>query len=204
MSERVGTGDAEAVIAEYDAERPARRLGGPVAYLAGAVAFGVSVYVLYAVFRPVPALQYRMAFLASVLPLTFLSYRSGITLPWFRKREAERERPSVADWAPAVLSVVVCAYPIFGIDAFIRRAGYPPAAGGGVLAAAGIGAILSPPTLGVPAARQRGRGARAAGGRGDRPSAAGQPLLLSSTPSAREGQRCAPSSAPAPSWRRWR
>ncbi|GLZ02786.1 hypothetical protein Acsp03_02530 [Actinomadura sp. NBRC 104412] len=45
MSERVGTGDAEAVIAEYDAERPARRLGGPVAYVAGAVAFGVAAAV---------------------------------------------------------------------------------------------------------------------------------------------------------------
>jgi TRAP transporter 4TM/12TM fusion protein len=33
----------------------------------------------------------------------------------------------------------------------LRRAGYPPAAGGGVLAAAGIGAILSPPTLGAAA-----------------------------------------------------
>ncbi len=33
----------------------------------------------------------------------------------------------------------------------LRRAGYPPDAGGGMLAAAGIGAILSPPTLGAAA-----------------------------------------------------
>ena len=33
----------------------------------------------------------------------------------------------------------------------LRRAGYPQAQGGGVLAAAGIGAILSPPTLGAAA-----------------------------------------------------
>ncbi|MGH8933586.1 MAG: TRAP transporter permease [Egibacteraceae bacterium] len=33
----------------------------------------------------------------------------------------------------------------------LRRSGYPPAEGGGVLAAAGIGAILSPPTLGAAA-----------------------------------------------------
>ena len=33
----------------------------------------------------------------------------------------------------------------------LRRAGYPPEQGGGVLAAAGIGAILSPPTLGAAA-----------------------------------------------------
>ena len=33
----------------------------------------------------------------------------------------------------------------------LRRAGYPPDPGGGVLSAAGIGAILSPPTLGAAA-----------------------------------------------------
>jgi len=33
----------------------------------------------------------------------------------------------------------------------LRRAGYPPNPGGGVLSAAGIGAILSPPTLGAAA-----------------------------------------------------
>lgn len=33
----------------------------------------------------------------------------------------------------------------------LRRAGYPPEVGGGILAAAGIGAILSPPTLGAAA-----------------------------------------------------
>ena len=33
----------------------------------------------------------------------------------------------------------------------LRRAGYPPEAGGGIIAAAGIGAILSPPTLGAAA-----------------------------------------------------
>ena len=33
----------------------------------------------------------------------------------------------------------------------LRRAGYPPETGGGILAAAGIGAILSPPTLGAAA-----------------------------------------------------
>jgi TRAP transporter 4TM/12TM fusion protein len=115
------------VIAEYDSERPARRLSGVMAYAVGAVAFGVSVYVLYAVFRPVPALQYRMAFLAAVLPLTFLAYRPGVRLPKVLRREkgAERDRPGVLDWVLAGASLVVCAYPVFGVDAFIRRAVTP-------------------------------------------------------------------------------
>ena len=33
----------------------------------------------------------------------------------------------------------------------LRRAGYPPEQAGGMLAAAGVGAILSPPTLGAAA-----------------------------------------------------
>ncbi|MEW2352351.1 TRAP transporter fused permease subunit [Spirillospora sp. NPDC029432] len=129
------------LIAEYDAERPARRLTGPVAYAAGAVAFGVSLYALYAVFRPQPALQYRMGFLAAVLPLTFLVYRPGLNLrarlrarrrpegapdgaapdETAPERVRERDDPGVADWILAAVSVVVCAYPLFGFDEFIRR-----------------------------------------------------------------------------------
>ncbi|XVQ07454.1 TRAP transporter permease [Spirillospora sp. CA-255316] len=152
--------DTEDLIAEYDAERPARRLTGPVAYATGAVAFGVSLYALYAVFRPLPALQYRMGFLAAVLPLTFLVYRPGLNLrprlqglgrrlkggrdeteadggtaPKGDQEEGEgdderksdresdrgRDNPGVADWILAAVSLVVCAYPLIGFDDFLRR-----------------------------------------------------------------------------------
>jgi TRAP transporter 4TM/12TM fusion protein len=70
------------------------------------VATGLSVYVLYSVFRPQPALQYRMTFLAVVLPLTFLAF------------------PGNRKWADRVLaaaSLVVSLYPLFVFDDFIRR-----------------------------------------------------------------------------------
>ncbi|MGH8883442.1 MAG: C4-dicarboxylate ABC transporter permease, partial [Stackebrandtia sp.] len=70
------TGRDAAEIAEaYDEERPARRLSGRVKTGVAIVAGAVSVYALYAVFQPVATLQYRMTFLAVVLPLVFLVYR---------------------------------------------------------------------------------------------------------------------------------
>ncbi|WP_204358521.1 TRAP transporter fused permease subunit [Streptosporangium sp. 'caverna'] len=129
------TRSTEELIAEYDAERPARRITGPLAHVIGAVALGVSLYALYAVFNPIPVLPYRMSFLAAVLPLTFLSYRPGMRLPrWvprparlgkteprLGKTERSKDAPGVADWILAGASVVVCAYPLLGFDDFIRR-----------------------------------------------------------------------------------
>ncbi|GGM90442.1 C4-dicarboxylate ABC transporter permease [Thermopolyspora flexuosa] len=128
---------AEELIAEFDEERPARRLGGPLARVIGAVALGVSVYVLYAVFVPVQVLPYRMSFLAAVLPLTFLCYRARVRP---RRRRPRRtggatagsaeaaaapakghDNPGIIDWILAGLSLVVCAYPLVGFDDFIRR-----------------------------------------------------------------------------------
>jgi TRAP transporter 4TM/12TM fusion protein len=80
------------------------------------VAVGLSVYVLYSVFRPQPALQYRMTFLAVVLPLTFLA------------RRREEGGPGAADWALAVASLVVTVYPLIVFDDFIRRTVTPTTA----------------------------------------------------------------------------
>jgi TRAP transporter 4TM/12TM fusion protein len=74
---------------------------------------GLSVYVLYSVFRPQPALQYRMIFLAVVLPLTFLAYPG-------RRRSA--------DWALAAASLTVSVYPLVVFDDFIRRTVTPTTA----------------------------------------------------------------------------
>ncbi|GGL12344.1 C4-dicarboxylate ABC transporter permease [Sphaerisporangium melleum] len=146
--------DARRLIAEYDAEKPARDLTGVLGRAVGVVAMCVSLYALYVVFDPLPVLPYRMSFLALVLALTFLVYRPG--LPRRARvaardgngepdpaRDAEtdpargtgpdagtkpgRDRPGVVDWALAALSVVVCAYPLFAFDAFIRRTFDPSA-----------------------------------------------------------------------------
>ncbi|WP_283135077.1 TRAP transporter permease [Rhizohabitans arisaemae] len=124
--------DAGELIAEYDAERPARRLTGHLTHVVGALALGVSLYALYAVFNPIPVLPYRMGFLAAVLPLTFLAYRPGLRVPrWFARSASGNvpalDNPGIVDWILAGASVVVCAYPLVAFDEFIRRTFAPSA-----------------------------------------------------------------------------
>ncbi|WP_433239251.1 TRAP transporter permease [Streptosporangium sp. CA-135522] len=106
------------LIAEFDAERPARRLSGRVAGAVTAVALGLSLYALYWAFRPGPVLPYRMVFLAVVLPLTFVCYKPG---------RRGGDRPGAVDWALAGLSLTACLYPLAVFDEFIRRAFDPTA-----------------------------------------------------------------------------
>ncbi|MEU0479476.1 TRAP transporter fused permease subunit [Streptosporangium sp. NPDC006013] len=110
------TTSADELIAEFDAERPARRLSGRVAQAVTLVALGLSLYVLYRAFRPGPVLPYRMLFLAVVLPLTFVCYKPG---------RRGTDRPGAGDWALAALALVVCLYPLAVFDDFIRRAFEP-------------------------------------------------------------------------------
>ncbi|GAA3816655.1 TRAP transporter fused permease subunit [Sphaerisporangium flaviroseum] len=106
------------LIAQFDAERPARRLRGRVAAAVTLVALGLSLYVLYWAFRPGAVLPYRMIFLAVVLPLTFVCYKP---------RRRGGDRPGAVDWALAVVSLAVCLYPLVVFDDFIRRAFDPTA-----------------------------------------------------------------------------
>src|SRR5918999_426781 len=108
-----GADDAREVAQEYEQERPARRLGGPIKYLVWGAAGLLSVFVLLAVFRPTPVLQYRMTFLAVALPLTFLVYRLRTRSP--------RDRPAILDWLLAAASVVVLVYPLLDFNAFATR-----------------------------------------------------------------------------------
>ena len=81
----LATGTLEDVPVEADAEKPARVLTGRLATAVTAVAVLLSAYAVWNVFSPVPALQYRIVFLAVVLPLTFLLYR-----PAARRRSGRR------------------------------------------------------------------------------------------------------------------
>ncbi len=119
-----GPPSAEALIAEYDEEKPARTLPG---WLERAVLVGcglLSVGVLVQVFLPDPqgSQHYRMLFLAAILPLTLLCYRGG------RRRlvTVEPDHPRPFDWAFAVLAFAAAIYPVLVFDAYITRSARPP------------------------------------------------------------------------------
>lgn len=118
--------DTDELIAEYDAERPARRLSAPLGTSLAVVAAATSIWVLYRVFHPINTQQNRMVFLAAVLPMTFLVYRPGFRRPAGEKLTERRpDDPGPIDWLLAAAALVVCVYPLLGFDAFITRASDP-------------------------------------------------------------------------------
>jgi TRAP transporter 4TM/12TM fusion protein len=122
--------DTDELIAEYDAERPARRLSAPLATALAVVAAALSVWVLYRVFAPINTQRNRMVFLAAVLPMTFLVYRPG-----FRSRSKDGDKPRLTerkaddpgpvDWVLAAAALMCCLYPLITFDALIERASAP-------------------------------------------------------------------------------
>lgn len=122
----------------YDEERPARDLTG--AFRVGVqVACGLlAVFSLVQVFRPLAqGGQFALIlFLAGVLPLVFLTYRCGLSLPRAVRRSeqsrAEPDNPGPLDRALAALALAVALYPVLpvrigagggGFNAFLDRQG---------------------------------------------------------------------------------
>jgi TRAP transporter 4TM/12TM fusion protein len=160
---------AETLLAEYEAERPARRLSGLPAWMVSVAGAALSCYALYWVWQPQPAQRYRMTFLAVALGLTFLVYR-----PRTRRRDpgsapdqggdapaatepakvGDRERdgqpaadeapgrpadnPGVLDWLLAAAAVAVLVIPLLDFDDFSRRAARPT----GLDVALGLAAVV--------------------------------------------------------------
>nr|WP_051580279.1 TRAP transporter fused permease subunit [Pseudonocardia acaciae] len=117
-------------MAGYDEERPARSLSGRVETAVNVISALVAAFSLYQVFFPLPAgRQFAlMLFLACVLPLVFLCYRSGAG----QGRRGGADNPGPADWALAVVAVAVGLYPVLpvtigdgggGYNAFLDRQG---------------------------------------------------------------------------------
>ena len=118
--------DADELIAEYDEERPGRRLFPGLDRVVVGLCFLTSLFVLWQVFVPLRRgnQYYLILFLAAVLPLVFVCYRS-------RRRPSRdagrRDDPGVADWVLAGLALLVALYPVLplsgGFDAFLDRQG---------------------------------------------------------------------------------
>lgn len=113
--------DEEALLAEFDAEKPARQLSGIPQLVVKILGVALSLFGLYWVFNPMASQFYLPAFLMLGLATTFLAYRG-----WGSKNRAgSTDNPRIADWLLAVVAVVPFAYIISDWDAFFRRAIIP-------------------------------------------------------------------------------
>jgi TRAP transporter 4TM/12TM fusion protein len=129
MTVGVGTGDSltapsDEELAEYEQERPARRLR-PALNLAISVWCAIiSIGVLAQVFFPLPqgTQFYLVIFLAAVLPITLLCYR-GWKVPAFVNifKARSHDDPGITDWILAAVALVVCVYPLFDFDGYLER-----------------------------------------------------------------------------------
>ncbi|SDI72215.1 TRAP transporter, 4TM/12TM fusion protein [Arthrobacter subterraneus] len=116
--------DEEALIAEFEAEKPARHLTGTPALIIKVIGVALSVFGLYWVFNPMATQFYLPAFLMIGLSMTFLVYRG-----WGRsdkdKEKGKADNPHILDWALAVVAAVPFLYIIMDWDGFFRRAIVP-------------------------------------------------------------------------------
>jgi TRAP transporter 4TM/12TM fusion protein len=113
--------DAEALIAEYEAEKPVRKLSGLPLRVVQTLGIALSLLAIWWVFRPMAAQFYLPLFLMVVLAMTFLAYRG-----WGRSAAAAGEQrvdnPGPIDWALALLSFVPFIYIVLDWQEFFRRA----------------------------------------------------------------------------------
>jgi TRAP-type uncharacterized transport system fused permease subunit len=112
--------DAERLAAEFDEERPGRRLSHRVDLAVNLWCFLVALFVLKQVFLPLTqgSQYYLVIFLAVTLPLAFVCYRFRAAQhdPVEMLNATERnDNPGLVDWALAALTLVVGLYPILPI-----------------------------------------------------------------------------------------
>jgi TRAP transporter 4TM/12TM fusion protein len=116
--------DEEALLAEYETEKPARRLSGGPLLVVQALAVVLSLFALSWVFKPLPTQVYLPAFLGLALALTFLVYRG-----WGRSRsdkiEGRRDNPNVLDWVLAAVALAPFGYIVSDWEGFFERAVIP-------------------------------------------------------------------------------
>ncbi|NIK54537.1 TRAP transporter permease [Kribbella shirazensis] len=115
---------SEAELAEYEQERPARRLRPALDLVISVWCAIISVGVLWQVFFPLPqgTQFYLVIFLAAVLPITLLCYR-GWKVPAFRNplKPRPHDDPGPIDWILAIVALAVCVYPLLDFDGYLER-----------------------------------------------------------------------------------
>jgi TRAP transporter 4TM/12TM fusion protein len=112
----------ERLLEEFEAERPGRRLHGVAAHVVNVLGAGLVLFAVYWVFNPIPAQEYRPAFLAVALLLTFLVFRSH---GQSSRAEHPEESPSVLDWVLGIAALVTVGYAAVNADEVFRRAADP-------------------------------------------------------------------------------
>ncbi|TFV63817.1 TRAP transporter fused permease subunit [Geodermatophilus sp. DF01-2] len=116
--------DEERLLAEFEAEKPARHLVGIPGYVTAVFGVGLSLFGLYWVFNPMPKQVYLPYFLSIGLFLTFLTYRG-----WGRSTSdrlaGKADHPNVLDWLLALVSLIPAVYIVWDWQAFFRRAILP-------------------------------------------------------------------------------
>jgi TRAP transporter 4TM/12TM fusion protein len=116
--------DEEALLAEFEAEKPARSLSGLPRLVVQFVGAALSIYGLYWVFDPMAKQIYLPSFLALGLFLTFLTYR-GWGRPAGAKEAGRRDNPTIVDWVLAIASLLPFIYILADWQGFFRRAVTP-------------------------------------------------------------------------------
>ena len=116
--------DEAALIAEFEAERPARTLSGTPLVIVQAMGVALTLLALWWVFRPMAAQFYLPLFLGLALAMTFLVYRG-----WGRSEDARTadrpDNPGPIDWALAAAALVPLGYIAIEWQTFFRRAVRP-------------------------------------------------------------------------------
>jgi len=116
--------DEAALIAEFDAEKPARALSGRPLAVVEVLGIALTGLAIWQVFRPQSAQFSLPLFLGVALAMTFLVYRG-----WGRSgpaRDGDRaDNPAWYDWLLAAAALVPLAYIALEWQTFFRRAVRP-------------------------------------------------------------------------------
>jgi len=116
--------DQEALIAEFEAEKPARKLAGIPFVVVQLLGAGLALLGLWWVFFPISKQLYLPLFAMLVLATTFLVYRG-----WGRSEQARDDgrgdHPHVVDWLLAITTIAVFGYIALDWQSFFRSSVSP-------------------------------------------------------------------------------